>query len=633
MATQLQIRRGTAAQVAAFTGAEGEIVYNSTNDSLHTNDGATAGGFELARADLNNVSDANLNAALTGNTLSALTITTLTAGAATFSGNVGIGIAPDANGVIKLDAGAGSNTNIYFSQAGVGKFFVGHVTSSDAFRIYDVTAAADRLTISSTGAATFSGDVNVSGANPDNILLSQLSVKSTAALANGNASGISFWANTSTGLGSYASIQTVTTGDYAGKLVFTTRNGAGVFDPRMTIDASGKIQIGNNIPIWSGQYGGALFLKGNNATGDRYAQLAIVDSAGSIAQQGLIIDNSGNVGIGFTPSAGLAPWKNLEVGTATIMGLNAGAALYLMSNAYYDGAFKYKTAGQAGYYSDSNRTRTWGSAISGSANGAITWVTDMVLDASGNLTVSNGDIYAAKSNGNSVLYLATNTTTNAAGMNCTSSGQTWLAGNNFGASDGRFSIYNLTGNAERFSIGKAGGGIICTTDSTSFSIDARQTGTNGYGILSRFSAAGLGYMYSAYLDSPGAYKFYVTTDGSVYGSGIYGSVSDIKLKENIAAANSQWDDIKAVQLKNYSLIADNLDHADQLGVIAQDLEASGMGKLIDTLEDIDGDGESLGTVTKHVKYSVLHLKALGALQEAMTRIETLEARLEAIEGA
>ena len=88
MATQLQIRRGTAAQVAAFTGAEGEIVYNSTNDSLHTNDGATAGGFELARADLNNVSDADLNAALTGNTLSALTITTLTAGAATFSAGI-----------------------------------------------------------------------------------------------------------------------------------------------------------------------------------------------------------------------------------------------------------------------------------------------------------------------------------------------------------------------------------------------------------------------------------------------------------------------------------------------------------------------------------------------------------------
>ncbi len=80
MATQLQIRRGTNSQVAAFTGAEGEIVVNTTNDSVHVNDGSTAGGFEMARADLNNVSDTSLNAALTGNTVSALTITTLTLG-------------------------------------------------------------------------------------------------------------------------------------------------------------------------------------------------------------------------------------------------------------------------------------------------------------------------------------------------------------------------------------------------------------------------------------------------------------------------------------------------------------------------------------------------------------------------
>jgi len=54
MATQLQIRRGTSAQVAAFTGAEGEVVVNTTNDSVHVNDGSTAGGFELARVDGSN---------------------------------------------------------------------------------------------------------------------------------------------------------------------------------------------------------------------------------------------------------------------------------------------------------------------------------------------------------------------------------------------------------------------------------------------------------------------------------------------------------------------------------------------------------------------------------------------------
>jgi hypothetical protein len=54
MATQLQIRRGTSSQVAAFTGAEGEVVVNTTNDSIHVNDGSTAGGFEMARVDGSN---------------------------------------------------------------------------------------------------------------------------------------------------------------------------------------------------------------------------------------------------------------------------------------------------------------------------------------------------------------------------------------------------------------------------------------------------------------------------------------------------------------------------------------------------------------------------------------------------
>jgi len=51
MATQVQRRRGTAAEHNTFTGAAGEVTVNTTNDSLHVHDGATAGGFELSRAD------------------------------------------------------------------------------------------------------------------------------------------------------------------------------------------------------------------------------------------------------------------------------------------------------------------------------------------------------------------------------------------------------------------------------------------------------------------------------------------------------------------------------------------------------------------------------------------------------
>jgi len=46
-----QLYRGTDAQVAGYNGADGEIVYNMTNKSLHVFDGVTAGGFELKNAE------------------------------------------------------------------------------------------------------------------------------------------------------------------------------------------------------------------------------------------------------------------------------------------------------------------------------------------------------------------------------------------------------------------------------------------------------------------------------------------------------------------------------------------------------------------------------------------------------
>jgi len=55
MATQLQVRRGTTAQMNAFTGAEGELAVNTSTDTVHVHDGSTAGGFALAKADGSNI--------------------------------------------------------------------------------------------------------------------------------------------------------------------------------------------------------------------------------------------------------------------------------------------------------------------------------------------------------------------------------------------------------------------------------------------------------------------------------------------------------------------------------------------------------------------------------------------------
>ena len=95
-------------------------------------------------------------------------------------------------------------------------------------------------------------------------------------------------------------VNTDQTNNY-GRIDFVTR-GAGGFLTAMSMN-NGQVAIGNNIPMWSGSYGGALVLKGNNATADRYAQLGIVDSTGTLVTTGLVVANSGNVGIGTTAPA------------------------------------------------------------------------------------------------------------------------------------------------------------------------------------------------------------------------------------------------------------------------------------------------------------------------------------------
>jgi hypothetical protein len=98
--------------------------------------------------------------------------------------------------------------------------------------------------------------------------------------------------------------------------------------------------------------------------------------------------------------------------------------------------------------------------------------------------------------------------------------------------------------------------------------------------------------------------------------------------------------LKNLTVRKYSMKADSLDAPNMLGVIAQEVEAAGMGGLVYESPDQDAEMNDLGTVTKQVNYSILYMKAVKALQEAMTRIETLEAqnasfeaRITALEGA
>jgi hypothetical protein len=58
-----------------------------------------------------------------------------------------------------------------------------------------------------------------------------------------------------------------------------------------------------------------------------------------------------------------------------------------VQNAYYDGAFKYKTTYGATFYQQTNSTHIWYNAPSGTAGNAITFTQAMTLDADGDLGI------------------------------------------------------------------------------------------------------------------------------------------------------------------------------------------------------------------------------------------------------
>jgi hypothetical protein len=156
-------------------------------------------------------------------------------------------------------------------------------------------------------------------------------------------------------------------------------------------------------------------------------------------------------------------------------------------------------------------------------------------------------------------------------------------------------------------------------------------------------------------------RFIVWSDGDVQNhDNSYGAISDQRIKQNISDATSQWDDIKALRVRKFKLKDDVRAYGDdasfKLGLVAQEAEIvspnlinetpANRGDVLSSSEfgtlyeegDTIPDGQAVGSVkertalVKGVKYSILYMKAIKALQEAMTRIETLEAKVAVLEG-
>ena len=187
---------------------------------------------------------------------------------------------------------------------------------------------------------------------------------------------------------------------------------------------------------------------------------------------------------------------------------------------------------------------------------------------------------------------------------------------------------------ERMRIGNDGYNRIFAGSSVFVAMTGQGAGTTYSLIDGNHSATSIG-------SGNGTNVFKVWSNGNVQNTnGSYTTLSDAKLKENIADAGSQWDDLKAIQIRNWNFKAETGHETHrQIGPIAQELEAVCPGLVFET-PDRDEDGNETGEVTKGVNQSVLYMKAVKALQEAMERIEQLEtsnadllARVTALESA
>ena len=384
-------------------------------------------------------------------------------------------------------------------------------------------------------------------------------------------------------------------------------------------------------------------------------------------------DASGNFGLGVTPSAWSASFKAIQLGTKGAF-YGSTSATVIADNVYNDGSAKYLTTAAAGNYVQSGGTHYWQIAGSGTAGNAITFTQAMTLDASGNLGVGTTSpaykVEVKTSTAASIVDLLL--LNNGGGSNGGGAGLRFedagaaarVAGVVFGPNENSglglgFYTSSSAGSAptEKARIDSSGnlqvgltniasyvgsspvGSIanVASTNATNSAAFIHSTTGVPYGPFVYFSGASPNNTTSYFLqcsDTTNS-KAFIYSNGT-FGSrtSTYGGISDIKVKQDIVDASSQWNDIKALQFRKYRF-KDDPTGPLQLGLISQEAELVSPGLVFetpDTTMDEEGNRVETGEVTKSVKYSILYMKAVVALQEAMNRIEQLEADVASLKG-
>jgi hypothetical protein len=393
---------------------------------------------------------------------------------------------------------------------------------------------------------------------------------------------------------------------------------------------------------------------------------AITFRDGGNAIENMRLTDSGNLGLGVTPSAWGSGYKAMQIaGYVAFAQRPVGSGDLILSwNAFNTSGntsgsgYVYKNTGDVASSYEQNGAHRWYVAPSGTAGNAISFTQAMTLDASGRLgigtTSPNTTLSIGNGGGGNGLGILLSRGTGTNFLEAYDGTKTLIAGtdssNDYVKIGSLFShpLGFVTGNAERARITSGGYfkasddgvyagaantwhefnqsansiGLAVVADNASLTSSvveisaARNTTNNSYYFLD-CAVAGV------------AYRFRVADSGNVTNTNnSYGAISDVKLKENVTDATPKLDKLNQVRVVNFNMIG---SEQKQLGVVAQELEQIFPG-MVDESPDFDKEGNDLGTTTKSVKYSVFVPMLIKAMQEQQAIINTLTARVAQLES-